>query len=71
MMIFMSVLRFKESDAPGQRDAEKERKRELDSVVGMKGYLRQQIRQRNAKENAGGKGQSAADGGVLLAECSR
>ena len=64
----MRMLGLQKADAPGEGDAEEERERQAEAVVRVKGDLRQQVGERDAQEHAGGEGQGAADGDLLIGE---
>lgn len=56
---FVGVLRFEQADAPGQGDPAEEGRGKPEAVVRMEGHFRQQVRERDAQEDSGGKGQAA------------
>src|SRR6266404_5368586 len=66
MRAAVGVLRFEESDAPSQCDAGEQCDGKPNAVMRVERDFGQQIGQRNAKEDAGRKGERTADDQALL-----
>ena len=61
----------KAADAPGKGDTEEEGERQPKAVMGMEGNFGQEVGQRNAQKHAGGEGEGAANGDLLVGEQAR
>ena len=63
---FVRMARLQKSNSPRQDDSRDQREGKSQPIVRMELHLGQQIAQRNADENSGGRSQRSADDQVLI-----